>query len=173
MLSVACQLSLLLVITSCATLTSLENANHIPAVLRLRTLSAEGLCPQHAILPQRLRPIYVVVVSGGASASRAYRRPDSEAARQAVTAAALLRRRLLQRAAPGDTLGLVVALRVVHGEVDLDHARAGLYAHLGGRAPCFLAVDAVGMLQDEEAFMRRQGGFDEDVVGGDNRVIIR
>lgn len=76
----------------------------------------------------------------------------------------------LELTAPFHALFLVVGLGVVEGHVDLDHAGAALEAHLGRGGGA--RVGAVGLLEDPELAALREGGVEEDVVGGDDGVWV-
>lgn len=151
----------------------MEDADHVLHFVGIGVLAAQRLRAEYLALSHGIVPVKVVVLVGiGLLARRALLHgADAEAARQAVAAAALHGHGVLQRATPFQALFAVVGRGVVHGDVDLDHARVLLEAQLGGRRARGV-VGAVGVLEDEEAAAEGEGRVEEDLVAGGDGVVV-
>lgn len=151
----------------------MEDADHVLHLVGIGVLAAQRLRAEHLALAHGIVPVEVVVLVGVALLARGalLHGADAEAARQAVAAAALHGHGVLQGATPFQALFAVVGRGVVHGDVDLNHARVLLEAQLGGRR-AWGVVGAVGVLEDEEAAAEGEGRVEEDLVAGGDGVVV-
>lgn len=151
----------------------MEDTDHVLDLVGIGVLAAQSLRAEHLALSHGIVPIEVIVLFDIALLPRRalLHGSHAKAARQAVTAAILDGHGVLQRAAPLEALFAVVGRGVVHGHVDLDHARVLLEAQLGGRRARGV-VGAVGVLEDEEAAAEGEGRVEEDLVAGGDGVVV-
>lgn len=153
-----------------------EDADHVLGFAASAwPLPTQCLRAQNKVPPQRLGPLHGRVdnlVHADLGPRPRRRRAHAKPAGEAVAAALLGLDVFVQVGAPVQALDAVVRVVVVEGVVELDHARDGLHAQLKRGARVLLAVRLVGVLEDHDLAVGRQGGLEEDVVGGDDGVVV-